>query len=266
MKSSIFIPEGILLDLDGTLLNSKRRIEKEVIDKILIISKFIPVSVCTGRPFASIHQAVLSQFNKESLHIVSGGGQLVYTNGTVLWENKISSDTIKSLSSFVEEHGGDFAFGIGKTFYCSKSMQNSMQAHEWGYDIQDITSLRDMSTCLIAIYHTNDDILKELSHYTDIHAQKVFDSHKNVYFDITASGVNKGVGVKKWCEAMHLDSSRVTAVGDNLNDIDMFHAVGHKVVVSSAPQEVLDQADEIIDIPDNNGLSVYLEKILSSMQ
>ena len=56
------------------------------------------------------------------------------------------------------------------------------------------------------------------------------------------------------------------AIGDDFNDISMFEKVGYSVAVDNAHENVKKRVNEITLSNEDNGVAVFLEKMLSSHQ
>lgn len=64
------------------------------------------------------------------------------------------------------------------------------------------------------------------------------------------------------CERWGIEPGRVLAFGDADNDIDMLRFAGHGVAVGSMTGEVRDAADEVVPDVDQDGVALYVEKLL----
>lgn len=62
------------------------------------------------------------------------------------------------------------------------------------------------------------------------------------WLDYTAQGVNKGSAIRTIQKLMHIEKDECIAFGDNFNDIEMFQAVGHPVVMKQAVDKVKEHA------------------------
>jgi Cof subfamily protein (haloacid dehalogenase superfamily) len=78
--------------------------------------------------------------------------------------------------------------------------------------------------------------------------------------EATASGVDKGQGVRKLCARLRVDPARVLAIGDSDNDIPMLEAVGFAVAMGNASDGVLRVSDWVAPSVDEDGAAVALEK------
>ena len=83
-----------------------------------------------------------------------------------------------------------------------------------------------------------------------------------IYYDIANIDSNKGNAVKKLCEILDIDLKDTIAIGDSYNDIHMFEVAGYNVVMGNADEEVKKYADEITLTNDEDGVAVFLEKLI----
>jgi hydroxymethylpyrimidine pyrophosphatase-like HAD family hydrolase len=118
-----FKPRGILLDIDGTLVDSRRKISPLMIKTLKRISDLgICCGVATSRHYAIIKNYILPHFPKDSLHITSGGAQIVRSSGKIVWQKKIDKTLSKTIIKNVEELGGAVIFGSGFKLICVVSL------------------------------------------------------------------------------------------------------------------------------------------------
>ena len=60
---------------------------------------------------------------------------------------------------------------------------------------------------------------------------------------IMPEGVTKGRGLQVLCELLEVSCSKVVAIGDSYNDIDMFEVAGFSIALPQAPYEVKKRVD-----------------------
>jgi HAD superfamily hydrolase (TIGR01484 family) len=84
------------------------------------------------------------------------------------------------------------------------------------------------------------------------------------WLDIAPDGVNKATGLQYVTERLGVPASRVIAVGDGRNDIDMLEWVvaggGAGVAMGQAPDEVRDAASEITGTDIDDGVAAVLAR------
>lgn len=89
-----------------------------------------------------------------------------------------------------------------------------------------------------------------------------FKDDKTVFCDIANIDSNKGIAVKKMLEILNIKKEETIAIGDDNNDLSMFEQVGYKVAMGNAIDIVKEKADEITLSNDEDGVAVFLEKLL----
>ena len=83
-----------------------------------------------------------------------------------------------------------------------------------------------------------------------------------IYCDVGNLGSNKGNAVQKLCEYLTIDLKDAIAIGDSYNDLSMFEKVGYSVAMGNANEEIKEKANEVTLSNDNDGVAVFLEKLL----
>ncbi|MEM3737149.1 MAG: phosphoglycolate phosphatase [Candidatus Bathyarchaeia archaeon] len=73
---------------------------------------------------------------------------------------------------------------------------------------------------------------------------RIFDS--GFAYHLLSDGVDKGAGLRRAAELFGFDCGEVVAVGDGLNDIELFKSVAYSVALANAPQEVKRAADAVV--------------------
>jgi hydroxymethylpyrimidine pyrophosphatase-like HAD family hydrolase len=82
------------------------------------------------------------------------------------------------------------------------------------------------------------------------------------WLDIAPDGVDKGHGLEKLRGKLGIDPSRVLAIGDGRNDIEMFEwakaSGGHSFAMGQAPDEVKQVATAITSSVEQDGVAEVL--------
>lgn len=77
--------------------------------------------------------------------------------------------------------------------------------------------------------------------------------------ELTATGVNKGTALSRWCAAARVPADQVVAIGDSKADLPMFAWAGTSAVVGNAPPDIRAAADHVLPDNDSDGVAVFLE-------
>ncbi len=82
------------------------------------------------------------------------------------------------------------------------------------------------------------------------------------YLDITASEADKGTSVRYLIQYLGFNPAEVAAIGDGHNDISMFNEVGTSVAMGNALEDVKQAADRVAPSNDGDGAAWAIMKLL----
>jgi Cof subfamily protein (haloacid dehalogenase superfamily) len=84
------------------------------------------------------------------------------------------------------------------------------------------------------------------------------------WLDIAPDGVNKATGLERVREMLGIPRSRVMAIGDGRNDLDMFRWAGESgraIAMAQAPRDVIDVATEVTASVYDDGVAAALASL-----
>jgi hydroxymethylpyrimidine pyrophosphatase-like HAD family hydrolase len=84
------------------------------------------------------------------------------------------------------------------------------------------------------------------------------------YLEVTARGVSKAAALRTYCARARISAGEVVAFGDGPNDVDLLTRAGTAVVPSSGSLPALAVADQVARSNDKDGIAAALEEILSA--
>jgi hypothetical protein len=271
----------ICLDLDGTLLASRRELDPETIDILRKIEGMgVSLAIVTGRPgFGAKDYAALIS---ESTYFVGSNGAVV---GRVDQEEHISvsamtKETVKKLFEISAELEvlpflyTDKKICILNTEAARRAMVHSSW-HHWKENphLYVIDSEEQFMAYVMSeeakitkanLLLPNDAAIKKairLLTESERFALEDF-SHFGV-IEVVEKGMNKSLGIAKLREVLKVDQKDILAFGDGENDREMMLYVGHSVAMGNAIQSIKDIADRIADTNKNKGVARELVKIFS---
>jgi Cof subfamily protein (haloacid dehalogenase superfamily) len=253
----------IVLDLDGTLLNSKKQISSRNLNAVLNCHKSgKKIIIATARPPRSV-QTFLP---KKLLDICS----FVFYNGAFVCDNKIGFEEHTSVPR-------DFTTKILE--YCTEYLPHctvSLEVKDKWYSNKQITD-SSMFNLRYSPHILTNDQLKEfeaskilLSDFEDVNnlqlelgdKVKLIVTDNGKLIQIMNKQVTKEIGILKLCSQYGVNTSEIMVFGDDYNDLEMFRMSGYSVAMLNAVQELKVIADEITDTNDNDGVANVLERIV----
>lgn len=100
--------------------------------------------------------------------------------------------------------------------------------------------------------------------YGDCLNVMLFGAQRDTWRGIEIMGAknNKGEGLAFLCEQLGIERSRVLAIGDNVNDIEMLEWAGLGIAMENGTPLVKSKADRITQSNDEDGVARILDELL----
>ena len=264
--------KAIFIDIDGTLRDSNRNLSENTIETIKRVSeKGILVILCSGRPRKYTEEISRKCFASKYIITSNGGNIYDYEQNKILYVNKMDKEAIIKLYEIANPEDIRFIMNVGEGRVVNK-VKHPDQEKKLEEDIKEFAYKNDIVQCTIA--DSNFDKIKKLvpkiekvknveikNRHKSLLDEK-FKDDKTIYCDVANIGSNKGNAVKKLLEILNIKKEETIAIGDDINDLSMFEQVGYKVAVDNAINIVKEKADEITLSNDENGVAVFLDKLI----
>lgn len=264
----------IAIDMDGTLLNEKKHIdkaEKEAIHEA--IEAGIKIVLCTGRPLYGI----LPFYEELGLLELDSEGYVILNNGCSIHKTKdwklidqvnFTSDDIEYLYKFSESYDINFTL-VNDTYYFNIGRKPTDELiKDAGFVFSDITdiSLEEAKSgkhkimkimflgdpeIMANFQEKNEDIIK--SKYSGVLSQ-------SYVYEVFPKDNNKGTGLKKLAEKLGIKQEEVMAIGDGNNDIEMFEYANYSVAMKNATELAKKAAKYETDSNENDGVAKAIRK------
>lgn len=265
----------VVFDMDGTLLNSEKKIPKQNIDAInKLRKKGIKYSFCTGR------MPIMAEYYKDILNVDI---PIITANGLILWdplikeniyEASITKEEALKLLKYGRDNEMDYSLFTYDDFYFSLTSVRrdrfrlyNKYAKENGNRKVKILDIDDNFKCVEnkKIYKV---LLNELKPGQAHEAHKFVKNMDNVEFtsaekgvlEIGRRGYNKGLGLRRLTEHLGLKRENVCAFGDYINDVSMLEYAGLSFAMGNGCEKVKNAADYITENNDNAGVAAAIEK------
>ncbi|MGG0240572.1 Cof-type HAD-IIB family hydrolase [Bacillus rhizoplanae] len=257
---------AIVLDLDGTLLNSQKEVSKRNIQAILeCYRKGITVIFATARPPRSV-KAFLPQELQEIAAIVYYNGALIIDNTSEYRQHyPIESAITNEIIEYVITHHSDACLSIESedTWYSNRSLDYSKSMNTIVNPI--VVSLHEFkrinaSKLLISEYPYYENLHKQFEHKVNTVC-----TDSGTLIQIMAKGVSKKQAIMDLCVQNHIPMNSIMAFGDDWNDLELFHACGFPIAMENAIRELKAIAYFVTKSNDEDGVAQVLEKLICTV-
>lgn len=239
--------EGLLLDLDGTLINQNDQISFRVKDMVKGFAQIIPVSIISGRESKEVNKFA-NELQLRSIQFSDNGARIIESrSGTTIMAVNIQELLVKNIFKKIFKN---------KLKFLATSNDNTFDS------LSDVDTF-EISTIVICLDDL--DYAREFrSEYSDELGLRVnisSDSNREkFYVNFNHSHVSKGIATNYFCRIYSLNKSRVMAIGDSYNDLEMLQEVGVSVAMQNAPKEVKNVARYVVGDVKNDGVEEALLK------
>ena len=262
-------------DLDGTFLNKQgevgpktREVLKQMDEKGIL---FVP---CTGRAY--IEAPDFFKEDDQFKYLVTSNGALISDRyGHPIQTLALSMEKAREVMNLVHPISSYWTVDVDGVLYCSETLSDDKElvgeteeriqefrrtrtfCYDYDFLNQDEGTVRKLHFMVKNPEHKQ-KILNALKDVQDV--MITWSSHSNVEVQHPLCG--KGKALQIVMEMEQIDKSQTVGFGDNTNDLSLFEAVGLKVAVENASQDLKEAADDIALSNKVEGAAVYLEKLL----
>ena len=250
--------KAIILDLDGTLLTSKKDISDYTINVIKKIKKTTKFILASARGFSSIKPYIekLDLLNKDNYTIAFNGSLIVNNLEDLVVDESIDKNKIHVFQEYINNN-------------------SFLEWHYYTYDkniiINDISNIEDFinNNKIYKVVCISDE--NEILRMRNNMPQNIFDSFQITSSELTRiefvkKGMKKIDAIKLLLDKLNIDSSEVIAIGDGENDIDMISYAGIGVAMGNATDEVKSVANMVTDTNDRDGVGKILNKLMKESE
>lgn len=264
--------EMLVLDIDGTLTNSKKEISQTTKEAILAIQqRGHHVVLASGRPTAGIIP-VADELNMKEFggFILSFNGAKVidYKNNEVIFQNTIPAELIPEIYQAAVEAK------VGVISYDDTSIITASEIDEY---IEKESKINHMPIKVVddfvayIDYPINKCLMTgEPSYLAEVEKSMKarFGDKLSIYrsepffLEIMPMHIDKAHSLEKLLDALHMSREQMISCGDGYNDLTMIQYAGKGVAMGNAQKEVREAADYITLTNDEDGVAFVIDKFL----
>lgn len=264
----------IAIDMDGTLLNEKKHIDKAQKEAIHeAVEAGIKIVLCTGRPLYGIlpfyEELGLSELDSEGYVILNNGCSIHKTKDWKLIDQvNFTSDDIEYLYKFSESYDINFTL-VNDTYYFNIGRKPTDELiKDAGFVFSDITdiSLEEAKSgkhkIMKIMFLGNPEIMADFQKENENILKDKYSSvlSQPYVYEILPKGNNKGTGLKKLAKKLGIKQEEIMAIGDGNNDIEMFEYANYSVAMENSTELAKKAAKYQTDSNENDGVAKAITK------
>lgn len=239
----------IALDVDGTLVNSKKELTKATAQAIQkATEQGIHVCICTGRPYTECAEYYDRLPGVQYIVHCTGAQVTNLHTGETIYRNALTADEQRMLYKIISKYdivpdifdeenrilnrASDWADEGFWGIFIDTVRRNHIPVEDLDAHVENYTGM----TNKIHMY------FRDISHKAPLWEElnrlpyAVMESEA-LDLEIMPLGIHKGVGLQKLAEFLGLDASQVMVIGDGGNDVGMFQYAGTAIAMKNASEE-----------------------------
>lgn len=262
----------LVLDIDGTLTNSKKEITQRTKNAIIdTMKRGHKVMLASGRPTYGMHRYEKELELKENggfLLSFNGGRIIDCATGKVIYQKTLPGEVIPVLYEFAVSHdcglityqNENIILGTRMDEYIGiESRINGMEVKKVDNFVEYVNF--DVNKCLMTAEP------ERAEQYEKMLQEKLGDVlsiyRSDPYFiEIMPKNIDKASSLDRMLSSVGLYRENTICCGDGYNDISMLQYAGIGVAMANAQKKVKESADFITKSNDKDGIVVVIDKFI----
>lgn len=262
----------LVLDLDGTLTNSKKEITPHTLDVLIRAQKSgLKIVLASGRPtYGIVPLANELQLDKFGGYILSyNGGQIIdWRTKELMYENVLNPEVYPYLYQSAKENGFEI-LSYKDEYIVSENSDHPYIQHEAFLNKMESVTVDSflqaidfpVPKCLVVgepkpLAQLEIAMREELEGKMNVFRSEPF------FLELVPNGIDKACSLSVLLSALQLKPEEMIAIGDGFNDVSMIKFAGLGVAMANAQDAVKKEADYITLSNDEDGVAAIVEKYI----
>ncbi|MDE5561343.1 MAG: Cof-type HAD-IIB family hydrolase [Bacteroidaceae bacterium] len=274
----------LVLDIDGTLLNSNREMSERTIKTLKKVQQNgVRVALATGRPTYGVlpyAKAIDLDFNDGYIISYNGAKVLEASTGKVIFERTIDPQLIPYLEKQAIRSGCALAYyendevvatDTDNPHLVDEAQMNNMTLRHVNSISEALENLgEEKETWPTEVIIVNDDeqVLAGMEEHLQRHMNGVIDTIRSnpYYLEVVGYQVGKSYAMSALVQKLGISMNEVLAFGDGRADINMLQMAGTGIAMGNAPEEVKRCADYTTLSNDEDGAALAIARAFEEEQ
>ena len=264
----------LVLDVDGTLLNSEKEITKHTRDALLKVQQMgVHIVLASGRPTHGITPlAEMLELNHYGGYILSyNGGQIIdVQKNELLFEKRINPEMLPYLEKKARKNNfalftyhQDYIITNRFDKYVKQEAElNNMKLVE----VDSLAEVVDFSPCKCMLASDDAEALVGLEGHWKKRLDGVLDVFRseNYFLEVVPCFIDKANTLGVLLEMLSILPEEVVAIGDGVCDFSMLQLAGLGIAMGNAQDSVKVCADVVTASNDEDGVAIAVEQAILS--
>lgn len=263
-------PWLVALDIDGTVLREDGVLNDAVVEAVARVRDAgHEVMLATGRSVA-MTMPILDRLSITPEYVVCSNGAITLKRDPLgpmgyAREHVVSfdpTDVLRTIRGALETANYAVEDETGMYRFTGSFPDGTLGAASEKVDFDDLLGVQATRVVVISPGHAIEDFLSVVERM-GLHKVS-YNVGWTAWLDIAPDGVNKSTALERVRELLDIPRSRVLAIGDGRNDIDMLEWAaeeGRAVAMGQAPDEVRAVATEITGTDLDDGVASALDRL-----
>ena len=273
----------IFLDIDGTLVTDDGYVPDSAREAcIKAREKGHKIYLCTGRSKPEIYDFI---YEIGFDGTIGAGGGFVEIGEEMLYHKKIKRESIVKMVDFFDENNIDFYLESNGGLYASKNFRPHVERCIYG-DIdndEEARQKRDTSPNPFIeglIYNETNLYIENVNKVCFLETEGIpFEKIKKEFEEefeiikctvpifgensgeVMVKGIHKAIAIESLLKHLKIDKKDTIAIGDGLNDIEMFEYCNLGIAMGNAKEKLKEIADYVAEDVHEDGLYKAFKKL-----
>lgn len=261
----------LVLDVDGTLLNSEKKIGARTLSALLKVQQMgVRIVLASGRPTYGLMPLVkaLELRNYGGFILSYNGGQIINAqNGEVLFERRINPEMLP----YIEKKARKNEFALF-TYHDENIVSNDVDNEHIRQEAllnnmnlvkeEEFSIAIDFPPCKCMLVSDDEEALVALEEHWRRQLNGALDVFRSepYFLEVVPTAINKANTLGALLEKLEIQSDEVIAIGDGVCDVSMLQMAGLGIAMGNAEDSVKICADMVTASNDEDGVAIAVEK------
>lgn len=260
----------LVLDLDGTLTNSKKEISPRNLRTLLRLQQSgVRLVLASGRPtYGIVPLAEQLQMKENNGYILSyNGGEIIdWSTGELLYKNLLPDNVLPILYQTATDNRQTILTydnecilteNPNDPYVQKEAFLNKMQVRRVENFLQEIPL--PLPKCLIVgepeqLMKTEAELSLRLQRQISVYRSEPY------FLELVPLGIDKARSIAVLSEKLGITREEVAAMGDGYNDLSMIKYAGLGIAMNNAQEPVKAAANYIAPSNDEDGVAIAVER------